>query len=147
MVPVGTCAQRPKTHNPTAIANTSERFLASMDHPQRRVHLYLSVGRSSRYIRGSDQSQRGGRDDCRQHVSYPVSPEGGPWRGGSEPGDTAPGNGADDETVGRDFESDGEKAELNRGSRDRRNERAQHALDAAALLGARLQRPVRPTAG
>src|SRR3954469_10155467 len=47
-----------------------------------------------------------------QQVSCPVQTEGGIWRSGTEPGDTDPGNGTDDEATGRDLESDCEEAEL-----------------------------------
>src|ERR1043165_8114926 len=76
-------------------------------------------------------------------MSCPVqSREGGSWR--SEPTHTSPRNGVDDETAGRHFESHSQAAELDRSSRDRRDERAHHAAQARGLSGIRLHGAVRP---
>src|ERR1700674_4245353 len=74
-------------------------------------------------------------------------PGGRKWRGGTEPDDARPRNGAEDETTRRNTESDGEEADVDPGSRDRRDERAQYATHAAAISGGWLYRTVRPSAG
>src|SRR5260221_14708040 len=74
-------------------------------------------------------------------------PGGEIWRGGTEPDDPRPRNGADDETTRRNSESDGEEVDVDGGGRDRGNERAQHIADAGSLPRARLQRAGRSAAG
>src|ERR1700694_1714266 len=74
-------------------------------------------------------------------------PGGRKWRGGTEPDDARPRNGADDETTRRNSESDGKEAVVDRGSRDRWDERAQPAAQAAGLPRPRLRWVVRSAAG
>src|SRR6476659_7349959 len=75
------------------------------------------------------------------------SPGGRKWRGGTESDDARPRNGADDETTRCDFESDGKEADVDPGSRDRWDERAQHAAQATVLPRSRLRRVVRSAPG
>src|SRR5260221_14536852 len=53
-------------------------------------------------------------------------PGGEIWRGGNEPDDPRPRNGADDETRRRNSQSDGEEVDVNGGVRDRGNGRGQN---------------------
>src|SRR5581483_10507231 len=74
-------------------------------------------------------------------------PGGRKWRGGTEPDDARPRNGADDETTRRNSESHGKEADVDPGSRDRRDEFAQHAAQATVLPRARLRWAVRSAPG
>src|ERR1700687_4984510 len=74
-------------------------------------------------------------------------PGGRKWRGGTEPDDARPRNGADDETTRRNTESEGEEADVDSGSRDRWDERAQHAAQATVLPRPWLRWAVRSAPG